>query len=58
MNYIRRKFQVGKDEVFRVINVDQKKGYIDLSIKGVKAGIEQRKKDMRIQKRWKTSSKN
>ena len=58
MNYIRRKFQVGKDEVFRVINVDQKKGYIDLSIKGVKAGIELCKKDMRIQKRWKTSSKN
>ena len=44
MNYIRRKFQVGKDEVFRVINVDQKKGYIDLSIKGVKANIELCKK--------------
>ena len=36
MNNIIRKLPVGKDKVFQVINVNQKKGYIDLSIKGVK----------------------
>ena len=38
MNNIIRKLPVGEDKVLQVINLDQKKGYIDLSIRGVNAG--------------------
>lgn len=45
VNYINRVLSVGKDEVLQVLNVDPKKGYIDLSKKQVKAdAIEECKK--------------
>ena len=37
VNFINRVLSVGKDEVLQVLNVDPKKGYIDLSKKQVKA---------------------
>ena len=37
VNYINRLLSVGKDEVLRVLHVDPKKGFIDLSKKAVKA---------------------
>ena len=45
VNFINRVLSVGKDEVLQVLNVDPKKGYIDLSKKQVKAdGVELCKK--------------
>ena len=54
VNYINRVLSVGKDEVLQVLNVDPKKGYIDLSKKQVKAdAIEECKKNIQTLKRLK-----
>ena len=59
VNYINRILSIGREEVLQVLNVDPKKGYIDLSKKRVKNNaIELCKKRYANSKKWKISSKD